>query len=165
MSLATWKCLTCSKDFTVGEWACVDGQSNHLVERREYLLADAPTDAGHPASGGMDSKRDGRTRVCNIPPDKHVVINGEVHIQPGGYVEFIRGRFSTDNPEIQYCLDKKGGFCTEAQWENAWLSQSQQLQIERGKLDALKTRLENERNELLAQTREKVKTQKVPVPA
>lgn len=164
MSLTTWKCLVCEKDFKPGEWACADGQSNHIVQKKEYLLADAPTDAGHPANGGMDSKRDGRTRICNIPPDKNVVLNGEMHIQPGGYVEFIRGRFSTDNPEIQYYLEKTRGssFVTEEQWQQAWLSQTQQLEIERGQVNALKVRLENERNELLAKTKE---SKKVSVPA
>src|SRR5216684_3469800 len=104
--LPTWKCETCGKSFTVGEWACADGQTNHVVGWKEYLLNDAPTDPGHPAQGGADSLRDGRTRICGIPPDKQVVMHGEVRMVPGGYVEFIRGRFSSTDPEIQYCLDK-----------------------------------------------------------
>lgn len=162
--LPTWKCETCSKKFSVGEWTCADGQSNHVVERKEYLLADAPTDPGHPTQGGMDSKRDGRTRICNIPPDKAIVVNGEVTRVPGGYVEFVRGRFATSDPEVQYYLEKTRGasFCSEAQWEQAWLSQGQQLSLERGKLDAMKQRLESERNELLAQTKQRVEK---PAPA
>jgi hypothetical protein len=162
MSLATWKCLTCGKDFTVGEWLCADGQSNHIVASKEYLLADAPSDPGHPAPGSTINValREGRTLICGIPPDERVVINGEVTLQLGGSAEFFRGRFTTADPQKQYYLDKKGGFCSEAQWEHAWLSQDQQLQLERGKLDAMKQRLENDRNELLAQVKQQ-KTEKV----
>lgn len=152
--IPSWKCETCGKKFSAGEWTCADGQSHHIVERKEYLTADAPSDPGHPASGGMDSKRDGRLRICNIPPDKTVIVNGETRIQPGGYVEFIRGRFASTDPEVQYCLDKKGGFVTEDQWTAAWLSDNQQLELERMKLKALGHRLENERNELLAKVKE-----------
>jgi hypothetical protein len=156
VSLPVWKCNVCGKKFSVGEWTCADGQSNHVVEMKEYLLADAPTDPGHPANGGVDSLRDGRTRICNIPPDKQIVRNGEVSIIPGGYVEFIRGRFSSDNPEIQYCLDKKKGWCSEEQWNTAWLSQNQRLDIKTMQLQALEQRLENQQNELLAQQKAKV---------
>jgi hypothetical protein len=153
MPLQTWKCLVCEKKFSVGEWICQDGQSNHVVASKEYLLADAPTDTGRPERGGMDSLRDGRTRICNIPPDKQAVVNGELRGIPGGYVEFIRGRYSSDNPEIQYCLDKKGGFCTQERWESVWLSQSQQLELKEMSLHAREQRLENERNELLSQVK------------
>lgn len=156
MALQSFHCVVCDKDFAVGKWTCQDGQSNHITAPKQYLLADAPTDAGHPASGGMDSLRDGRTRICNIPPDKTVLRNGEASTIPGGYVEFIRGRFVTTDPETQYYLDKKGGFCTESQWENAWLSQTQQIEIQKMQLAADRQRLENDRNELLARTKEKV---------
>lgn len=150
MPLPTWKCVVCDKTFTVGDWLCRDRMTNHIVENKEYLLADAPSDPGHPERGGMDALKDGRTRICNIPPDKQVVVNGELRMVPGGYVEFIRGRFSSADPEIQYCLDKKGGYCSEAQWEAAWLSQSQQLQLKEMSLKAREQRLENDRNELLS---------------
>lgn len=155
------KCESCSKEVERGKWICEDGQSNHVVARKEYLLADAPSDPGHPADGGMDSRRDGRTRICNIPPDKQVVVSGEVRLVPGGYVEFIRGRFATTDPEIQYWLDRKGGFCTEEQWQVAWLSQGQQLEIAKMQLSADRQRLENERNELLAQVKSMKSKEKV----
>jgi hypothetical protein len=157
MSVPTWKCVTCGETFGIGKWVCLDGQTNHIVENKEYLLADAPSDPGHPERGGMDSMRDGRTRVCNIPPDKTVLRNGEAAIVPGGYVEFVRGRFSTTDPEIQYYLDKKGGYCTESQWEAVWLSQGQQLKLKEMALNAREQRLEMERNELLTQVKERTK--------
>lgn len=155
-TLPTWKCLTCGKDFKVGEWTCADGQANHVVAEKQYRSLDAPSDPGHPANGGMDSKRDGRTRVCNIPPDKHVLRNGEMALVPGGSVEFIRGRFATTDPEVQYYLDKRPSYnATEEQWEAAWLSDSQRLQLDKMRFAAEKQRLENDRNDLLAQVKQK----------
>jgi hypothetical protein len=161
MQLTRWTCTECKKEFGVGEWTCADGVTHHIVPPREYLRDDAPSDPGHPQSGGMDSLRDGRTRVCNIPPDRQVVVNGEVHLQPGGYVEFIRGRFSTTDPEVQHHLNIKGGWCSEERWRQVWMSQAQQLRLREDELNAKERRLENERNELLS----KVKDQKQPVGA
>ena len=156
MPTKEWKCLECSKKFGPDNFMCTDGTSLHVVEQKEYLLADAPSDPGHPASGGMDSRRDGRTRICNIPPDRTVLRNGESMLVPGGYVEFIRGRFSTNNPEIQYYLEKKGGFCTEGEWAAAWLSQSQQLEMREMALKAREQRIESTENALLSKTKERV---------
>jgi len=155
--IQSWKCLACGKDFKAGDWTCADGLSNHVVAVKEYLLADAPTDPGHPERGGMDSKRDGRTVICNIPPPQKVMEGDTVKWVGEGHVEFVRGRFSTSDPQQQYWLDKKGGFCTEAQWEVAWLSQSQQLEIKEMSLKAREQRLENDRNELLSQVQQQKK--------
>lgn len=152
--IQSWKCTVCGKTFKVGDWTCEDQLSTHVVENKEYLLADAPTDPGHPERGGMDSKRDGRTRICNIPPPQKVMRGDEVSWIGEGYVEFVRGRFSTTNPQEQYWLDKKGGFCNQEQWERAWLSQSQQLEIKEMSLKAREQRLENDRNELLASVKQ-----------
>src|SRR5438105_2778437 len=100
MSLAIWKCKTCGKDFKVGDWVCADGQTNHTVEAKEYLLADAPSDPGHVAPGSTINValRDGRTRICGIPPPKKVVEGTDTRFVGEGYVEFIRGRFATSDP-------------------------------------------------------------------
>lgn len=158
MPLQNWKCLTCAKKFSVGEWACADGQSNHLVEQKEYLLNDAPSDPGHPAPGSTINValRDGRTRICGIPPPKKVTEGTDTRWVGEGYVEFIRGRFSSSDPEIQYWLDRKGGFCTQEQWDVAWLTENQQLLKQRLEVEGMRSRLENERNELLAQTKQRV---------
>ena len=159
--IQTWKCVNCGKEFKVGDWLCEDGVTNHVVPEKEYLLADAPTDPGHPERGGMDSKRDGRTRICNIPPPRKVMRGDEVSWVGEGYVEFVRGRYATTDPEAQYWLDRKGGFCSEQQWEAAWLSQSQQLEIKEMNLKAREQRLESERNELLSQVQQQKKEKAV----
>ena len=151
--LEKWHCTVCNKEFKTGEWACADGVTNHIVEVKEYLLDDAPTDGS-----SSESLRDGRTLICNIPPERKAMHGDEVRIIPGGCVEFVRGRYSTSDPEIQHYLNRKGGFCTEDRWNAVWLSQNQQMQIERDRLTALSQRLENEKNELLAlQKKEKAK--------
>lgn len=154
--MQNWKCTTCEKEFTVGAWTCSDGQSNHIVAEKLYLLNDAPSDPGHPAPGSTINValRDGRTRICGIPPPKKVTEGTDTRWVGEGYVEFIRGRYSTSDPEIQYWLDKKGGFCTQEQWEVAWLTEAQQLEQERIKLGAMRSRLENDRNELLSQQKQ-----------
>lgn len=156
MSLQEWKCLVCSKKLSVGQWVCADGQSNHVVEMKEYLLNDAPSDPGHPAPGSTINValRDGRTRICGIPPAKKVTEGTDTRWVGEGYVEFIRGRFSTSDPEIQYWLDRKGGFCTQEQWDAVWLTEGQQLMKQRLEVEAMRGRLENERNELLAQVKQ-----------
>ena len=156
MALPTWKCVVCDKKFSVGEWLCRDGVSNHVVENKKYLLNDAPTDPGHPMSGGMDSLRNGCTRICNIPPDRTVLKDGVATMIMGGYVEFVRGIFQSNDPEIQYYLDKKGGWCSEDQWEAAWLSKDQRLNLREMKLNAQQQRLENERNDLLSKVKQQV---------
>lgn len=155
--LPSWTCIVCEKHFTVKDgFLCVDGTNNHVVADKLYLLADAPSDPGHSPKGSfIDDRREGRTRICNIPPDKTVLRNGEAAMVPGGYVEFIRGRFSTTNPEIQYYLDKKGGFCTEEQWQANWLNDAQKIEQEKILLARERSRLENERNELLTMTKQK----------
>lgn len=158
MSLPVWKCETCSKKFSVNEWVCQDGQSNHVIERKEYLLNDAPSDPGHVAPGSTINVtlREGRTRICNIPPAQKVMRGDSVEWIGEGYVEFVQGRYATQDPQIQYWLDKRGGYCTQEQWERAWLTDAQQISLERGRIDVLKNRLENERNDLLSQQKQRV---------
>src|SRR5213082_4502 len=102
--MQSWTCLHCGKKFKEGSWVCEDGLSNHVVEVKQYRSLDAPSDPGTPAKGGVDSLRDGRARVCNIPPPRKVMEAGEVRMVGEGFVEFIRGRFSTADPEVQYWL-------------------------------------------------------------
>lgn len=157
MAHPRWKCENCGKDFTVGEWQCVDGTS-HVVPKKEYRTLDAPLDPGRAAEGSMNSMIRGRTVVCNIPPATKVMENGEVKWVGEGSVEFINGYFATTNPEHQYWLDKKPAYnATLAQWKERWLTSNERLADKELELTAMATRLENERNDLLSQTRQKVK--------
>lgn len=152
-----WKCDTCGKKFGVGEWTCNDGIRNHVVQEKTYLVCDAPADPGKPADGSLMPIVRGRTKVCNIPPPKKQMENGEVKYVGEGSVEFINGRFSTSDPEIQYWLDQKGAYNkSEAEWEACWMTDKERLAKKELELVAYEQRLHNERNELLAQTKERV---------
>ena len=74
-----------------------------------------------------------------------------------GSVEFINGRFSSSDPEIQYWLDKKAAYnATEDQWKAVWLTKDELFAEKELELKAREQRLENERNELLASTKKRV---------
>lgn len=149
----TWTCNVCHKKFEVGQWTCLDGVSNHLVEEKTYRSLDAPTDP----STRDASLKDGRTTVCNIPPPTKVIEGNEARWIGEGSVEFIRGRFSTTDPVQQYWLNKKPAYnATEDQWRSAWYSERQKLEIGKMELAAAQQRLENERNDLLSQTKQRV---------
>lgn len=149
-----WKCVSCGKDFGVGDWTCTDGITNHVVPEKTYRSLDAPTDP----STKDAALKDGRTVVCNVPPATKVMHGDEVVWVGEGSVEFVRGRFATTDPVQQHWLDAKPAYnASEEAWEVAWLSQSQKLEIREMRLKAGQERLENERNELLAQTQAKVR--------
>lgn len=149
----SWVCKECGKKFTVGDWTCADGVSNHVVSEKTYRSLDAPTDPSTKDS----SLKDGRTMVCNIPPPQKVMEGDEVRMIGEGSVEFIRGRYTTSDPVQQYWLDKKPAYnFSEEQWRGAWYSQSQKLAIKEMELNAMSQRLENQENELLAKTQAKV---------
>ena len=155
-----WKCLTCGKKFKVGEWTCQDGVSNHVVEEKIYRALDAPQDIGYADSKGtpLDGSLFGETVVCSIPPPKKIIgENGEVSWSGEGSVVFHRGRYSTKDPEKQYWLDQRSAYNhSEEEWSARWLSMSQRLQLREQELHAREQRLENDRNELLAQTKARV---------
>jgi hypothetical protein len=102
MRLTFWECVVCKKEFGVGQWACSDGVSNHVVEEKTYRVLDAPSEAGRPAEGSLMPIVRGRTTVCNIPPPRKVMEGGEVRHVGEGSVEFINGRFSSKDPEIRH---------------------------------------------------------------
>lgn len=147
-----WTCTECGATFGIGEWTCKDGTLNHVVAEKTYRSMDAPTDP----STRNDSLKDGRTVVCNIPPPVRVMEGDSVRWVGEGSVEFIRGRYATTDPVKQYWLDKRPEYnATEDQWRSMWYSDSQKLEIEKMELQAARQRLENDRNELLAQTKKK----------
>lgn len=150
-----WTCLVCDKKFKVGDWVCADGNSNHVVEQKTYRTLDAPLDAGRPADGSLPPVVRGKTVVCNIPPAKKVMIDGEVRMTGEGSVEFINGVFSTSDPEIQYWLNKKPAYqASTEQWDRVWKTPEERLADKEAQLRAAEQRLENERNELLSQVKQ-----------
>lgn len=149
-----WTCEVCGKKFGIGRWACQDGITNHVVGVKTYRVLDAPSDAGTAAPGSSMPIVRGRTVVCNVPPPKKVMENGEVKYIGEGSVEFINGIFSTKDPEIQYWLDKKPSYnATEDQWKRNWLTDKELLADKEMELARERQRLEHDRNELLEMTK------------
>lgn len=158
MALRTWQCEVCNKTFKEGDWTCEDKISNHIVAEKTYRVLDAPADPGRPADGTLPPVIRGRTTVCNIPPPKKIMEGGEVRMVGEGSVEFLNGLYATSDPEKQFWLDKKPGYsATEEQWKSVWLSKTEQLAEKELELRAARERLENERNELLAMTKQRAR--------
>lgn len=152
MALPTYHCLECEKEFKAGNWECTAGQQ-HVVAAKTYYTADAPTVPewrnGHP----YVNKQIARTQILNIPPERKVQDGDEMRRIPGGSLEFIRGQYTTSDPEIQFYLDKKESLCSKERWEEVYLTDEEKIIIQQGKLANAQLRLQSERNELL----EKVK--------
>ena len=153
--MAKQQCLVCKEQFEIGKWTCADGVANHVVEMKTYRALDAPSDAGKPTEGTLMPIVRGRTVICNIPPARKVMEGGEVRMVGEGSVEFLNGRYSTSDPEKQYWLDKKPAYsASEEAWKANWLSKDELLAEKELQLQAIQQRLENERNELLAQVKQ-----------
>ena len=145
-------CERCQVGFAPGEWFCADG-TRHTVGLKTYLLNDPPMLCGRDERGNPLPIQ-GRTILTNIPPPPDL---REIGWQCGaddeglgGSVIFENGRFETTDPEQQFWLDERGGFCTEAQWEAAWLSPEAQRRLEfaRGEAECknLETQIEQLKN-------------------
>src|SRR5579859_3144975 len=151
MALPTMHCLECDKDFKPGNWECTPGIP-HVVPLKKYFMDDAPTVIQYDALNNRHpyiDKKSARTLVLNIPPERKEQ-NGDEFIRiPGGSVEFVRGRYETTNPEIQFYLDRKAGLCSEERWNEVYLNDDEKLQIQQMQVKAAQHRLEQDRNELL----------------
>lgn len=152
MALAKFKCLNCEKEFEAGSWKCADG-SDHIVAEKTYYVRDAPADK-------RDCKN-ARLQILNVVPESKVILGGDTHIIPGSHVEFVRGRYATQSPQLQIGLDRhKGVFSgpeAEAQWKDDYLSDDEKVRMRDINQKALISRLENERNDLLSKVQAQVK--------
>jgi len=143
-------CEKCRNGFAPGEWFCSDG-ARHVVPSKLYLLDDAPMQCGRAEQGNQLPKQ-GRTIITNIPPPPDLAEigwrSGADDELLGGSVVFENGRYETNDPEQQYWLDERGGFCTVAQWEAAWLSPEAQQRAEFARREAECERLEKQNEQL-----------------
>ena len=155
MALATWTCTKCEKVFKVGNWACAGGE-NHVVASKRYYMNDAPTVVTMVNGVATVNKRDSRTQIQNIPPERRVPgPDGQERIVPGGQVEFIRGVFETNDPEQQFWLDQHRGMCSEKEWQAAYLNEDEKMALREMDLAAREQRLEADRNSLLEQVQKR----------
>lgn len=153
MALPTYHCLECERDFKAGDWDCNATGQSHIVTSKAYFMDDAPTVPEWRDGQPYINKAAARTLVLNIPPEKKVQDGDEVIRIPGGSVEFIRGRFDTSNPELQFHLDRKPGLCTYERWKEVYWTDNEKLYEKQMELKAAQNRLQSERNELLEKVR------------
>lgn len=143
--LAKYHCTNCEKDFEAGSWQCASGE-HHTVLAKTYYVLDAPADK-------RDCKN-ARLQMLNVIPEGKVMRGNDAVVVPGTHIEFVRGIFSTDNPQIQMALDKRGkvfsGDEGRKMWEAAYFSNEEKKELEAIELKGKVARLENERNDLLA---------------
>lgn len=152
MALEKFKCTNCGKDFEAGDWLCKSGEA-HTVESKRYYMTDAPA--------YKEDCKYSRTIVCNVIPEKKQTIGTDIVTIPGVNVEFIRGMFETDNPQLQMGLNKRvnifSGPDGEKRWQAAYLSKDEKADMEQAKLRSELSRLQSENNSLLSQVQEKAR--------
>lgn len=118
----TYACTRCGQDISAeGATRECEAGLKHVTAEKTYRLADAPQQSGRNESGPLP--KHGRTIITNIPPpDLTNWQPGADDEHLGGCVTFVDGRYVTSDPIEQSYLDLRGGFCTESEWEAAWLS-------------------------------------------
>lgn len=155
MPLAKFNCENCDKGFTAGEWFCQSGVA-HVVAAKTYYVMDAPAD-----KKDVQAMKSSRLLMCNVIPERKVTAGAEVHTIPGRNVEFIRGMFSTTDPELQNALNSRNkvfqGEEGHQLWEKEYLTAAEKAEMEHNRQNAYIKRLENDNNRLLDQVKEKAK--------
>lgn len=154
-------CTNCGEEVRAPNFQCPTGEQ-HIVEPKKYYMDDAPTDPGGREPGTFRPLgiplRDSQTIICNLIPERKEMHGNDIHRIPGRNVTFKRGLYETADPEEQYYLDKRigKGLCNRERWEQVYLTPEQRMQMDHMKLEADNKRLEQERNELLAQVQKKM---------
>lgn len=155
MALAKYHCTRCEADFTAGDWHCKTGEV-HVVAPETYYVMDAPaikTDAQAMKSSGLI--------MANVLPEQRIIKGNDVQVVPGTNVHFVRGTHSTTDPRIQDALNQRKGVHRGpegiALWEKEYLTASEKSDINDARQKKYIERLENERNSLLEQVKEKAK--------
>jgi hypothetical protein len=144
------KCTRCSKDIKVGEWMC-NAIEKHTVESKSYYLKDAPNDPT------AFSFKHARTDVHNIPPQRsEKTPEGTLQIIPGGFVTFVRGYYASDDPEIQYYLDRRNISVSKDEWEANYFTPGEKLARREQELKQREFAIKERENDFLA----KVKAEK-----
>jgi hypothetical protein len=161
-------CVYCRKDGLHPDQnsnLCIDGFSAHVITPKNvfpktyFLAGPTPQRYGHDERGPLPLKD--RTIITGIPPTiypPNFPPGGDEQTLNGGQVEFVNNRYTTSDAVEQFWLDKRGEdvrassgtpyYCTEAEWEQAWLSTEELREREFARRTAEVERLEHEIAEL-----------------
>lgn len=134
--LPTFTCKKCGKKFEVGDWDCKDGKMHEVAPKTYYS----------PVSSW-------RTYVAE---ERIITIsNGQTRMTPARAVDFVRGVYTTSNPEDQYALDNKEGLISAEDWRERFISQEERNKMKQRELELREKRLVEREQALLA----KIKSQ------
>jgi len=152
----------CKKEFGVGDWECAPGLPHEVAPKTFYIL-DAPSLSEKDTMG--KAYRDSRTTVLNVPPERMVKNeNGDLVRIPGGSVVFVRGTYTTTNPEIIFWLERHGyGDVTKERWTQVYFSPLEKQQLKEIDLRNRERDIERktkETNDLLAAAKAQTKAAK-----
>lgn len=125
-----------------------------MVEEHFYIK-----DAPHEANDRIHS----RTVMCNVIPESKKTIGNDVILIPGVNVEFVRGHFSTTDPQLVMRLNQRGnvlkGDDGYREWSNCYMTREEKGELERIRLQGELTRLQSEHNDLLSKVQEQKRQQ------
>jgi hypothetical protein len=170
MAEKTFKCLgNCGKDFKVGEWECFPGE-RHKVELKTYYLNDAPATNFEKDPDGL-AFRASRTNVLVIPEKSYKDVTGTLVIQAAIFALFVQGQYCTEDPEMQYFIDKKNISVGYDRWFDAYHTPIQKQRIKDNQLhtqvqslaarEAELKKKEQDFNDLLTQTQKQKRAEAV----
>ena len=146
--LQEFDCTNCQKHFKAGDWNCASGEV-HTVAPVTYYLLDAPHD--------HNDRIHARTIISNVIPETQITRGNDIIRIPGTAVEFVRGRLETSDPQIQMRLNTRNGVFRGDEgfkrWQDNYLTNEEKNAIDRFNLKDQVTRLEQERNDLLAKVK------------
>lgn len=138
MALKKWHCTRCEEDFTISaDMRCGDGRK-HEVPAKTYYAA-------------SPNLRKYVTEERSIPGP-----NGKARLVPAKYVEFVRGTYSTSDPEDQAALDIEPGLINNDEWKQKYIGKEDLLEMRERELKAKEERLAKMENDLLVKTQKQV---------
>jgi len=136
----TWKCTACGENFPAGEWFCANG-AKHVVATKSYFLSGGPPQQSGRSEGGAKARPTERVSVVIGGREPIEVPAGSDDWAYGGYVAtFEDGRFSTADPEVQWHLNQRQDFVSEARWRELWMTPEEQLAAEKADLESLRAK-------------------------
>lgn len=152
MALQKFSCTRCEREFEAGNWECVSGEA-HLVAEKTFYILDAPADP--------NDRIHSRNLICNIIPEKQETRGNDIIRIPGTHVEFVRGKFSTADPQIQMRLEQRKNILSgedgKKRWESNYYTDKEKSNLAAMEQQAKITRLENDYNKLLMETQQKAR--------
>lgn len=152
------KCLQCKKEFQYKDgFDCNEAPGNHKLEPRTYY---------HFGGAHLSNERERRTWapqvLLNAPADKLDKESGRMTAQQPIMVQFQNGgQYTTDDCQIQFYLETRTsvgwGDAGAKRWNDIYLTKAQRVDIREAEVAARERKI-TEENELLAQTRARVKS-------